>query len=112
MISVTVKRRNLRVSPRKVRLIIDAIRNKKAIDALDSLEFMNKTAAKDVALLVKSGIAAAKQKEAKEENLVINSVSADQGMAMKRRFLRNRGSSTVFKKEFSHITLTITEKEE
>jgi large subunit ribosomal protein L22 len=110
MITATVKRRYLSVAPRKVRFIADSIRGKKAEIALEQLEFLNKGAALDLALLVKSGIAAAKQKEPNATNLFVKEIFVDEGPSQKRRFLLARGQSSIFKKTSSHITLTISDE--
>lgn len=111
MIQATVKRCYLKVAPRKVSFITDSIRNKNALEALDQLAYLNKGAALDVALLVKAGIAAAKQKEANPDKLFIKEIFVGEGPAQKRRFIKGRGQSQVFKKMASHITLTLSDEE-
>ena len=49
--------KNLRMSPRKVRLVIDVVRKLPVSSALDQLEVVNKLAADPVAKLIKSAIA-------------------------------------------------------
>ena len=46
--------KHLRMSPRKIRLVIDVIRKLPVDTALDQLRFMNKLAAEPVAKLIKS----------------------------------------------------------
>lgn len=110
MISATVKRRYLSIAPRKVRFVVDAIRSKNALTTLDQLQFINKRGAKEIATLLKSAIAAAKQKNAVEEDLFITNIQVDEGPAQKRRFLLARGQSTVFKKSASHIVMTVSDE--
>lgn len=110
MITATVKRRYLNVAPRKVGFIVDSIRGKEAEVALNQLEYMNKGAAHDIALLVKSGVAAAKQKDPNVTNLFIKEIFVGTGPSQKRRFLLARGQSSLFKKTASHVTLTISDE--
>jgi large subunit ribosomal protein L22 len=110
MIEATVKRRHLGVAPRKVGFIANALKNKNAQVALNQLEYLNKAAAKDLFLLVKSGIAAAGQKNANIDDLFIKEIYVCEGPSLKRRFIKGRGQSQVFKKMSSHITLTVSDE--
>ena len=57
--SITVKLKHLRISPRKVRLVADLIRGKPVNQAEKILEFTRKKAAKPIQKLLKSGVATA-----------------------------------------------------
>ena len=54
---VNAELKNYRQSPRKVRLVVDAIRGKNIANALTTLTFMSKRAAEPVQKLLKSAIA-------------------------------------------------------
>ena len=99
-----------RQSPRKVRLVADAIRGKKAGDALNTLAFMTKRAADPVVKLLKSAVANAKQQSMKEEQLYIETLTVDEGSILYRRRARARGRSMPIRKRTSHISLTLKEK--
>ncbi|NCO44406.1 hypothetical protein GW889_02660, partial [Candidatus Berkelbacteria bacterium] len=58
------------------------------------------------------GMDACIKKNADENKLYISEARADQGPAMKRRWLHARGQSTQFKKEFCHIIISLTEKDD
>lgn len=111
MIMSTVKRKYSRRSARKVRSVLTTIRNKQALFAYNQTLFVNRGSAHDIALLIKSGIDACKKKNADENNLFISEARADQGPAMKRRWLHARGQSTQIRKEYCHIIISISEKE-
>ena len=81
---------------------------KKINDAIDRLSTINKEAVNDVILLLKSASAIAKQKGINVDDLSVKMIKADQGPAMKRRWKRAKGSSTAIRKEFSHITLSVS----
>ncbi|PIS06910.1 hypothetical protein COS66_01130 [Candidatus Berkelbacteria bacterium CG06_land_8_20_14_3_00_43_10] len=112
MIMSTVKRRYSRQSARKVRSVLATIRNKQALLAYNQTLFINRKSAHDIAALIKSGMDACIKKNADENKLYISEARADQGPAMKRRWLHARGQSTQFKKEFCHIIISLTEKDD
>lgn len=109
MKQATAKIKSLKIAPRKVRLVLDLIRNKKAIDMLDMLKFSDKKAAKDIIKLIKAALASAKEIELDQEKLIISKAQADEGLSMKRRWLKSRGRATGYKKSFSHVTLCVSE---
>ncbi|USN88332.1 MAG: 50S ribosomal protein L22 [Candidatus Nomurabacteria bacterium] len=102
--------KNYRQSPRKVRLIADLVRGKKAADALTALNFVDKRAAGPFAKVIASAIANAKQAGAKEENLFIKSVQVNKAPTMKRFMPRARGSASRINKRNSHISVELGEK--
>ncbi len=105
---VTVKLRYLRIAPRKVRLVADALRKKTVEEAQGILNFTNKRAALPLAKLLKSGIAAAREiLDQTSENLYISKIFVDQGPTLKRWRARARGRAAQIQKKTSHITLTL-----
>lgn len=95
-----------RVTPRKVRRVIDLIKGKSAGDALISLRFMPYRAAKPVEKLLKSAMSNAEQKKAADaEKLIVSKAFVDEGPSMKRMFPRAMGRTNIIKKRTSHITL-------
>lgn len=105
----TARIKSLKIAPRKVRLILDMIRNKKAVEMMNMLKFSDKKAAKDIIKLINSALASAKEKEMDEEKLIISKAQADEGLSMKRRWLKSRGRATGYKKSFSNVTLCVSE---
>ena len=102
--------RMYRQSPRKVRLVADAIRGKKVEEALTLLRFADKRAALPVQKLVVSALANAKDTGMKEEGLIVSKISVDEGNILYRRRARARGSAAPIRKRTSHITVELSEK--
>lgn len=110
MADVKVKTRFIRVSPRKIRSIIDLVRGMKVDSALDQLNFIGKKAAIPVIKTLKSGIAAAKEKNLDSNSLWIKEVFCDSGPFLKRQILLSRGRASPIKKRMSHLTVVLSEQ--
>ncbi len=108
MAHVTVRLHFLRQATRKVRLVTDLIRGRAADLAINQLAFLPKRAALPVAKLLKSGVAAAKERGLGDD-LWISQVLTDQGPALKRRLINSRGRSSQLKKFTTHIVLTLSD---
>ena len=105
----TVK--NVRISSRKVKIVIDLIRGKKAEDALAILKFTPKAAAPVVEKLLCSAIANAENNLGKNrDNLYVAEVFANEGPTYKRYWARSHGRADVILKRTSHITVVLDEK--
>ena len=102
----------VRMSPRKVRRVVDLIRGRKAGESLLSLRFMPYRAAKNVEKLLMSAMANAEQKGAEPEDMIISEVLVDQGPTMKRMRARAMGRANVIKKRSSHITIMLSGNED
>lgn len=109
MAYVTVRLRYLRIATRKVRLVTDLIRGARAQAALEQLVILPKRAAGPVSKLLKSGLAAAKERGLEPDGLRIERLTADQGPALKRRLINARGRASQVKKFMTHVTLTLTD---
>jgi large subunit ribosomal protein L22 len=105
----------LRMSPRKVRRVVDEIRGKSAADAVTILRFMPYSAAREVEKVLKSAmynrVHAAKNPISEDEagDLKIVEVYADQGPTLKRIQPRARGRWYPILKRSSHITLVLSD---
>ena len=101
----------VRVSPRKVQIVIDLIRGKQVDDALAILMFTPKSAAPVVEKLLNSAIANAENNlEMSRENLYVAEVYANQGPTLKRYWARSHGRADLIKKHTSHITIVLDQK--
>ncbi len=108
MIQSTATLRNLRISPRKVRLLIDLIRGLHVDEAMTQLSFSAKEAARPVRKLLASGIANAKHNHgADEKTLTIVKAFVDGGAMMYRYTPRAQGRATPVRHRTSHITLVL-----
>jgi large subunit ribosomal protein L22 len=103
--------RNLRMSPRKVRLVIDLVRGKGVNTALTQLSFLKKDAAEPVFKLIKSAMAnAAHNHQLDASTLRIKTITADGGPVLKRFRPRAHGSAAPIRKRTTHISLTLTDE--
>ncbi len=103
--------RQLRVGPRKARLVVNMVRGKKVQEALDILKFARKATALDVSKLIRSALANAMQKGGvRADSLYVKSIFVDQAGIMKRIMPRARGSASTIQKKLSHITVVLGEK--
>ena len=101
-----------RISSRKVKIVIDLIRNKPVGVALGILKNTPKAASPVVEKLLKSAIANAETNHNMNvENLYVSEVFADQGSTLKRVQARAQGRAFRINKKTSHITLKLKEKE-
>jgi large subunit ribosomal protein L22 len=102
--------KHLRMSPRKVRLVIDVIRKMPVQTALDQLRFLNKGAAEPVAKLLKSAIAnAVETYSLSADNLYIKEIRSDEGVMLKRWMPRAHGRATSLRKRGCHIYIVLAE---
>ena len=101
--------RYVRISSRKVRIVIDLIRGKKVDEALAILKFTPKSASPVVEKLLKSAIANAEYKGMNRDSLYVAAVYADQGPTLKRMMPRAKGSGALILKRSSHITIILDE---
>jgi len=105
--------RNIRVSPRKLNLVAQAIRGKSAEAALALLTFSPKRIARDVKKVLQSAIANAENNHDLDvDSLVITEASVGKGLVMKRFHPRARGRSAAIHKPFAHVTIVVEEKRE
>lgn len=103
----------IRISPRKVRQVVDLIRGKKIADALAILKFTPKVATEAIEKAVKSAVANAEHNyEMNTDALYIAEAFVDQGPTIKRMKPRAMGRADVIKKRTSHITVVVKEKKE
>lgn len=106
--SVTVKLRHLRISPRKVRLVTDLIRGKTVNEAEEQLKFAVKKASKPVSKLLHSGVKAGEHNEGyQKDNLKIGEIRVDRGPILKRVRARAQGAFYPIQKRTSHVTITL-----
>ena len=100
--------KNVRVTPRKVRLVIDLVRDKDVKEALGILANVNKAAAVPVSKLIKSAAANATNNFGMDEDkLYIATIYANDGLRMKRYLPRAKGSASGLVKRASHITVIV-----
>ena len=103
--------RYIRISPRKVKIVIDLIRGKDVDEALAILQYTPKAASPVVAKLLESAIAnAVNNQELNRQNLYVAEVYANPGPTLKRYVARSRGSASPMLKRTSHISVVLDQK--
>ena len=103
--------RYLRMSSRKVRLVVDAVRGMAVEPALAQLTFMSRAAARPVKKLLESAIANAEHNfKLDRKDLFIKSALVNQGPTLKRWRPRAMGSAAPILKRTCHITLVLESK--
>jgi large subunit ribosomal protein L22 len=108
---VRAKLKNLRVSPKKVRLVVDLVRGADAADAQNQLSFLNKGSAKDILKLLNSAIANGENNYGlKKNNLFVKEIRVDEGTTIKRWRPRAFGRAGMIRKKMSHVSLVLDEK--
>ena len=107
---VKAKLSYLRISPKKVRLVIDLIRGLKAEEAVAQLNFLSRAAKQPVLKLLNSAIAnAEKNFNLKKDNLFIKEIRADMAGMLKRWQPRAHGRATPIQKKMSHLVIILDE---
>ena len=100
--------KNVRITPRKARLVIDLVRGKDVKVALGILANTNKAASEPVAKLIKSAAANAVNNFGMDENsLYVAEIYANDGLRMKRYLPRAKGSASGLVKRNSHLTVVV-----
>jgi large subunit ribosomal protein L22 len=113
---VKAKARFIPISPRKVRLVVDAVRGMNAQVAMHTLRFMPQRAAEPVFKLIQSAVANAEQNFGLEvDELYVSRIFADEGPRHRKapyggRFA-GRGRFRPIVRRSSHITVILAERE-
>ncbi|MEA3361041.1 MAG: 50S ribosomal protein L22 [Thermodesulfobacteriota bacterium] len=101
----------IRISPRKVRLLMRELKGKKAEDALNSLTFAPQKGAPILRKLIKSAVSNASNKSNIDvDNLFIKQIYANEGPTLKRFRPRAMGRATRIRSRTSHLTVILDEK--
>lgn len=99
----------VRISPQKVRQMVEAAKGKKVQIALSNLKFMPQKSAGIVEKLILSAVANADQLSIDVDSLVVRNITADPGPVLKRFRARARGRWTRILKRTCHITVVLAE---
>lgn len=107
----TAVARNIKVSPRKVRLVADGIRDLTIAKALTQLMVSPKRGAIPMKKTLESAIAnAVNNNNAKKDDLVIKAINITEGIAYKRYHFAGRGRTRPYTKKTSHINVVLEDK--
>ena len=100
--------RHVRMSPTKVRRVIDLVRGQDVRDAMVTLKFAPQAASEPIYKLVASAVANAENTEGlRADNLFISQAFVDEGVTMRRIRPRAKGSASRILKRASHITVVV-----
>ena len=103
--------KNIRIAPRKVRVVIDLIRGKNVGEAFAILKYNPKVGTEVVEKVLKSAVANAENNlDLNVDNLYVSAVYVDQGPTMKRIHPRSRGQAFKILKRSSHVTVVVQER--
>lgn len=103
--------KDVRITPRKARLVIDLVRGKGVNEALGILANVNRAASPLVSKVIRSAAAnAINNFSMSEENLYVAEIYATDGIKMKRFLPRAKGSASGLVKRTSHITVVVKER--
>jgi large subunit ribosomal protein L22 len=109
--------RGVGMSPRKMRLVIDAIRGKNVNEAYGILRFSKKAASEPIDKVLRSAVANAVYKADQEgealdvDDLYVREAFVDEGPTLKRWKARAFGRATPIRKRSSHVTVVVDTKE-
>mgnify|MGYP001579674673 CR=1 len=100
--------KSVRISPRKVRLVADAIRNLSAIEAMHVLQSTDKQAAKPLMKALRSAVANAINNVGLDsKDLIVSTIMINQGQVLKRFRPSTRGRIHPYKKRSSDIVIMV-----
>ncbi|PID52351.1 MAG: 50S ribosomal protein L22 [Candidatus Moraniibacteriota bacterium] len=113
MTKVTAQLNNIRISPRKVRLVADRVRGVNVNEAIAILKYDMRKTAQPMEKLLKSAVANAENNfKLKSEDLVVSDITVGEGPTLKRWMPRAYGRASKIFKRTSRINVVLTEKEE
>jgi len=107
----------VRMSPRKVRLVVDQIRGKGVNDAYAILQYSKKGAAEPVGKTLRSAVANAQNRAQDDgdsldvDDLVIHEIFVDEGPTLRRYRAAAQGRAAPIRKRTSHITVVVDTKD-
>jgi large subunit ribosomal protein L22 len=104
----------IRMSPRKVRQVVDLIRGRDVDESLSTLHFMTRSARVPVEKTLRSAVAnlfnTKEGSSLEPSDLYVREAFVDEGPTMRRFMPRAMGRATPIRKRMSHITIVVGEK--
>ena len=103
--------KELRILPRKARLVIDLVRGKDVVEADKILNNINKEAARLIRKVLTSAVANAENNhDLDKSKLYVKEAYVNEGQTLKRMKFGSRGHVDPIKKRTSHITIVVSER--
>lgn len=110
---VSATKKYLRISPRKIRLVVDLIRGERVPKAFGILKYTPKTASYDVEHVLRSAISNLENKKDNGkvdlENTIVKRAFVDQSVTLKRILPAPMGRAYRLRKRSGHLTIVIEE---
>jgi large subunit ribosomal protein L22 len=104
--------RFLPLSAQKVRLVVDVVRGKDAMNAINILRFMPQRAAKPVMKLINSAVANAEENfGVSRDDLIVETIFADEAPTRRWRRFAARGRFKAILRRTSHVTVVLRERQ-
>lgn len=111
--------RGVRISARKVRLVVDQIRGKPVNEAYATLRFSKKRAAEPVGKTLRSAVANAQERSQDQDDggvldmddLFVREAYVDEGPTLRRWRARAQGRASPIRKRTSHITVVVDQRD-
>ncbi len=116
MAAAIARARDLRISPRKLRLVADQIRGKKVVEARNILLFTIKGGAPLLSTVLAAAVANAESKAAERreridtDEMIITKLCVDGGSTLRRFRTAPRSRGVKIRKRSSHIEMVIAHK--
>lgn len=105
--------KHIQISPQKVRLVVNMVRGKGVVDALNTLKFVQNSAALPVSKVISSAMSNGEENfGVSRDDLYIHTIYADVGPTRKWRRFGARGRFKPWLRRSSHITVILREREE
>lgn len=112
MTKVTAQLNNLRIAPRKVRLVADRVRGVQVTEAIGMLKYDMRKTAQPMQKLLKSAVANAQNNfKLKESDLYVVDITVGEGPTLKRWRPRAYGRASQILKRTSRVSIVLSEKE-
>jgi large subunit ribosomal protein L22 len=106
----TARLSNVRIAPRKLRILANMIRGRDVTSAINSLRFANKSGSRELFKLLVSAVANAEdQGEVDIDRLVVARIQVDQGPTARRWRPRAMGRANRIQKKSSHVLVEVRE---
>ena len=103
--------RYVRLSAKKAQLVLREIRGKSVAEALATLRFVPRVAARHVEKVLRAAVANAEHNaELARDDLVVTRAYADTGPSLKRLMPRARGRADIIVRRSSHVTVEVDER--
>jgi large subunit ribosomal protein L22 len=103
---------HLAISAQKVRLVVDLVRGKEAVQAMEILRFAPQSAARPVGKLLASAVANAEENfGVSRDDLFVAKIFADEAPTRKWRRFGARGRFKPLMRRSSHVTVILRERE-